>query len=149
MEIYNWDENKISFEDKYGIKFNIQLRGQITIVNGSSASGKTLMCSRIKDIQKDKNNIAKKYNSDNIFIVNDDNIDKLADQKHKLIIIDRADMLLSEKEEQIINSDVYNRYLIFVRRPLNIEVSPNHFADLIKREQEISTQYEFNVKGWG
>lgn len=148
MQIYNWDENKIYFIDKYETIFNIRLHGGITIINGESASGKTLMCSRIKDIQKDKNKIAQKYSADNIFIVNDDNIDKLSQQRNKLIIIDRADILLSNKEINIINNDMHNRYLIFARRPLGIKVTPNHFATLVKQENEIVTQYEFNVKGW-
>lgn len=148
MDIYNWDENRICFTDKYDNKFNIELRGQITIINGDSASGKTLLCSKIRDMQKDKNKLMQKYNSDNIFIFNEDNKDKLSQQRHKLVIIDRADILLSDKEEDIIDNDRYNRYLIFVRRPLNIEVSPNHLADLVRHGNEITAQYEFNVRGW-
>lgn len=148
MQIYNWDKNRIYFIDKYETIFSISLHNGITIINGESASGKTLMCKRIMDIQKDKNKIAQKYSADNIFIVNDDNIDKLSQQRDKLIIIDRADILLSNKEINIINCDIHNRYLIFARRPLGIKVTPNHFATLVKQGNDIATQYEFNVKGW-
>lgn len=37
MKIYDWDTNKIEFQDTYGNAFSIQLRGRITIINGDSA----------------------------------------------------------------------------------------------------------------
>lgn len=148
MEIYNWDENRILFTDKYGITFDIQLRGKIIIGGGKSGSGKTLLCNRINNILKDRNKLKNQYRASNIFMLNEDNIDKLSHQQHKLIIIDRADILLTDKDTNIINKDTLNRYLIMSRKPLKIEVSPNHFADFIKINNRITTNYEFNIAGW-
>lgn len=85
QQSYDWNNNIIQFEDKYCNKFNLQLRGKITIVTGDSASGKTLLCNKLKSIKHDKNLSKQIYRADNIFLVNDDNIDALINQKKNLL----------------------------------------------------------------
>ena len=89
----------------------------------------------LKSYINDNNNASfKPYNADNIFIVSKDNKDKLSLQKGKLIIIDRAELILDEQMVEIINADRGdNRYLIFLRKPMGIELSPNYFGTLCKK----------------
>lgn len=149
MECYNWKENRIYFKDLNGITFNIRLKGEKTVVNGASATGKTYLCSSIDTLSKDKNTGG--YNTDNIFILNSDNMNEIEKKSNKLIIIDRADYILSRELVRFINmNDGDNRYLIFARKGLGLEISPNYYASmkLDNITKEISISYKFNVKGW-
>ena len=115
QQCYDWQSNVLKFTDVNGNKYNLKFRGNKTIVHGDSATGKSLLCTMLKSYINDNNNASfKPYNADNIFIVSKDNKDKLSLQKGKLIIIDRAELILDEQMVEIINADRgYNRYLIF------------------------------------
>ena len=117
QQCYDWQSNVLKFTDVNGNKYNLKFRGNKTIVHGDSATGKSLLCTMLKSYINDNNNASfKPYNADNIFIVSKDNKDKLSLQKGKLIIIDRAELILDEQMVEIINADRgYNRYLIFLR----------------------------------
>ena len=118
QQCYDWQSNVLKFTDVNGNKYNLKFRGNKTIVHGDSATGKSLLCTMLKSYINDNNNASfKPYNADNIFIVSKDNKDKLSLQKGKLIIIDRAELILDEQMVEIINADRgYNRYLIFLRK---------------------------------
>ena len=133
QQCYDWQSNVLKFTDVNGNKYNLKFRGNKTIVHGDSATGKSLLCTMLKSYINDNNNASfKPYNADNIFIVSKDNKDKLPLQKGKLIIIDRGD----------------NRYLIFLRKPMGIELSPNYFGTLCKKDGELQLEYECYIRGW-
>jgi hypothetical protein len=144
-QIYNWESNIIDFVDVNENKFYFQLKGNKTIISGMSASGKTLLCTRIKQIIDDRNISMKPYNADNVFVVTQDNIEKIYKQQNKLIIMDRADLLITDRLVKHINSDFSNRYLLFLRKPVGIELSPNHFAELYKDDDNsLKLKYDFD-----
>ena len=145
---YDWNNNLIDFIDTNSTRYSLKLRGNKTIIMGASASGKSLLCTRLHDIIMDRNTGLKPYEANNVFVVNEDNINKLKSIKNKLIIIDRADLLLNKNMIDYINHDSNNRYLIFARKPLGINLSPNYFGRLIKNDNTIEIEYEFNEKGW-
>lgn len=146
---YDWKRNILDFTDINGNRFYLKFKGDKTIVSGKSASGKTLLCTRLKKLIDDKNINMKPYGADNIFIMTQDNTEKLSNQKNKLIIIDRAEQLLTESIVEFINQDFNNRYLIFLRKSVGIELSPNHFAELYNDgDNTIKIKYDFDVKGW-
>lgn len=139
MQAYDWDNNLIDFTDINGVNFIIQLKGNKTIVGGKASTGKTLLCTRLRELQPD-----------NVFVAVVDNISKIIEIKNKLIVIDRADYILDKAMVKIINEDANNRYLIFSRKPLGISITPNHFGefDIDKKEKTVSLRYLFDVKGW-
>lgn len=139
MQVYDWKNNLINFIDCNGINFYIHLKGNKNIVTGKSGTGKTLMCVRLKELQ-----------ADNVYVAGADNISKIAEVKDKLIVIDRADIILDKTTVKAINNDSSNRYLIFARKPLGIEVTPNHFAEFQfeKDKRQVTINYFFDVKGW-
>lgn len=145
---YSWESNRLKFADKNGNKFNLKFKGNKTIVSGDSATGKTLICTLLNNISKDKNKSLKPYSADNVFILSDDNVEKLVNQKNKLIIVDRAEFILTDKIVDFINADRENRYLLFLRKAMGIELSPNHFAELKKNDNEIVLEYAFDIEGW-
>lgn len=147
IKVYDWDKNRLEINDKYNNHYYLELRGNKNIVKGCSGVGKTYLCDRIEKI-KESFNENQKYDASNIIILNKDNIDKLKDFKNQLIIIDKAELLLNESEIEYINLDDNNRYLIFARVPIGIEVSPNHQADFFIDGNTTRMVYRFNVKGW-
>ena len=150
QQCYDWQSNVLKFTDVNGNKYNLKFRGNKTIVHGDSATGRSLLCTMLKSYINDNNNASfKPYNADNIFIVSKDNKDKLSLQKGKLIIIDRAELILDEQMVEIINADRGdNRYLIFLRKPMGIELSPNYFGTLCKKDGELQLEYECYIRGW-
>lgn len=147
-QCYDWNSNILDFMDIKGNKYNLELKGNKTIVLGESATGKTMICKILQGYSKDRNDV-KPYATDNIFIMSDENKDKLRIQKNKLVIIDRAEFLLDDEAVNFINADRgYNRYLIFARKPIGLEVSPNYFAELVREEDMFKLTYQFDIKGW-
>lgn len=146
---YSWDENRIRFETQLGVKFDLELKGNKTIVCGKSATGKTMLVNTIKEYSGGYNSPElRRYNTDNIIVVSKENKQRINEYHKQLFIIDRADLILSAEDIEVINNDTDdNRYLIFARKPLGIYLSPNYFAELID-EGGIRIKYLFDVEGW-
>lgn len=147
VDAYNHETNILEINDKYGNHYRLELRGNKNIVKGNSGTGKTYLSDLIESIKKKE--IQSEYNVDNIIILNALNINQLQTFKNKLIIIDRAEFLLDSQAVLYINSDRDNRYLIFSRVPLGVDLSPNHQADFDTQGNMTVMTYRFDVKGWG
>ena len=66
-QCFDWNNNILHIVDLNDNIFYLNLKGLKTIVTGKSATGKSLLCSVIREIQKDKNIAGKKYDASNIF----------------------------------------------------------------------------------
>lgn len=146
---YDWDKNEMVFKIP-GMKYKYELRfkGRKTIVGGKSATGKTMLCNVLKEILDYQGIAAKDYDASNVFILNNDNKDKLRNQVQKLIVIDRGEIQIDNEIKNFINQDRKNRYLLFLREPIGINLSPNYFADMEKRRDSIILNYRYNEQGW-
>lgn len=148
-QCFDWNNNILNISDLNDNVFNLKFKGLKTIVTGKSATGKSLLCSIIREIQNDKNIVGKKYDASNLFLVTEENMYNIKNIQGKLIIIDRADIILDSEVINMINNDWgYNKYLIFSRRPLGIDLSPNYFAELEEKDKVFSLKYMFNKKEW-
>lgn len=94
------------------------------------------------------NKVLKVYDTDDIVLIDRKNIHEMINNRHKLIIIDKGDTLLGDTEADLINKDINNRYLIFIRKVIGLDISPNHFGELVKHDKTLTAEYRFNVKGW-
>ncbi|SES28768.1 hypothetical protein SAMN04487884_12711 [Butyrivibrio fibrisolvens] len=146
---YDWDKNEIDFKlpgmkYKYALKF----KGRKTIVSGKSATGKTMLCNTLKEILDYQGTAAKDYDASNVFVLNTDNKDRLREQSKKLIIIDRGELQIDDEIKDFINRDRKNRYLLFLRQPKGINLSPNYFADMEQQKGAIVLSYRYNEQGW-
>ena len=146
---YDWDKNELEFKipgmmHKYALKF----KGRKTIVSGKSATGKTMLCNTLKEILDYHGTAAKDFDASNIFILNADNKEKLSKQSKKLIVIDRGEIQIDDEIRDFINRDRKNRYLLFLRQPKGINLSPNYFADMEQRKGSIVLNYRYNEQGW-
>ena len=104
QECYNWETNTLDFKDLNGTIFHLKLKGTKTIVGGKAGTGKTLICNKLLDIICDDNIDMKPYNASNVFVLTQENRHLLYEQNHKLVIVDRADMILNESEIEFIIS---------------------------------------------
>ena len=136
-------------------KYNLELRGRITQLDGNSGSGKTLLCDIIDNIKSDMKYNNEKYPDyfNNIFTFNYmikyNGVSDLKDLSNSLIVFDRADNVSSDKD--LINyvlSDKNNCYLFIARTCLDLGLSPNYICELGNRNGVLVTLYEFEEKGW-
>ena len=66
----------------------------------------------------------------------------------KLVVIDRADIVFTGEIKECIKNDCGNDYLLFMRGPIGLNISPNYYAHLVRKDNTIRLEYEFNAGGW-
>lgn len=147
MKCYNWKENRLTLDDIYGNKFDFKLKGAKTIVSGKSASGKSFIYNLIKKM-KDGDSRDSKYDTSNIILINKNNVNDMRQYKDRLIIIDRAEIILNKNIVKFINEDLNNRYLIFCRKHIGLLLSPNYYGQMVNDNGTFRIMYDFNVRGW-
>ena len=119
---------------------NFDFTNNITILTGSSATGKTASFSFMKECMA--------LNPDIVCINYQDyqrNIKELiADMTGKLIVIDNADILLDDDTRKYISMDDKNQYLIIGRNPKNLFVTSDNLCELVSEKK--GEQTEFTLK---
>lgn len=118
---------------------NFEFTNNITILTGSSATGKTasfsfmkecmalnpsIVCFNYLDYQKDIKRI-------------------LSSEAGKLIIIDNADILLDDDTRKYISLDNKNQYLIIGRNPKNLFATKENLFELVS--EKIGERTEFRI----
>ena len=119
---------------------NFDFTNNITILTGSSATGKTasfsfmrecmavnpkIMCINYQDYYKD----IKKM---------------ISEETGKLIVIDNADILLDDDTRKYISMDHKNQYLIIGRNPKNLFATSDNLFELVSEKR--GEQTEFRLK---
>ena len=144
---YNFDENILNFKVKNGLTIDLRFRGNKTILYGDSGTGKSLIVTLLSRIQSDTSWLAL-YNADNVLLINSNNRAEIYKANRRLIIIDKGERIITDSIVSKINSDRINRYLIMTRKSFGIDVSPNHYATLIRENNTLKLDYKFSVRGW-
>lgn len=121
------------------VTFDIQLRGRINVVRGAAATGKTYMCTLIRNENHHTDVV--------VFERGVNSVRDLTSLSDKLIIIDRADMLSAEVVEHI-SQNLDNTYLIMARVPLGLGITPNYIGEFVRDNRLITMRYNFSVPGW-
>ena len=119
---------------------NFDFTNHITILTGSSATGKTasfsfmrecmavnpdIVCINYQDYQKDIRKM-------------------IAEETGKLIVIDNADILLDDAARKYISMDNKNQYLIIGRNPRNLFATSDNLFELVSEKK--GEQTEFRLK---
>ena len=146
-QVYDWNTRVLSLTTKNKISYHLHIRKDIVIVNGVSASGKTMLCHLIEDAKKDKNPVMLNDVS-NIIVLNSDNLPLLTGYDRKLIIIDEAHLILTKEDIDFVNCSTNLRFLIFDRVPIGLNTTPNAKADMVCENGVFQLNYRYNVKGW-
>lgn len=108
-QVYDWNTRVLSLTAKNKISYHLHIRKDIVIVNGVSASGKTMLCHLIEDAKKDKNPVMLNDVS-NIIVLNSDNLPLLTGYDRKLIIIDEAHLILTKEDIDFVNCSTNLRF---------------------------------------
>ena len=151
MKYYNWDLNILKIDNKVcRINFNFNRR-DLTIVTGDSGTGKTYITEFLNEAMG-ADSYLDDGRTEGIFIL--DRKNKISfingDVKHCLVIIDRGDIFLGDKGIlDAINRDYgNNRYLIFMRKSVDIRATPNNIAEVVNNNGTLELYYKYNVEGW-
>ena len=119
----------------YVIDFNIT--NKITIITGSSGTGKTASFSFIRECMA--------VNPEILCINYQDyqkNIRKLIEgETGKLIVIDNADILLDDDTRKYISLDDKNQYLIIGRNPKNLFTTSDNLFELVSEKKGEQTVF--------
>ena len=119
---------------------NFDFTNNITILTGSSGTGKTASFSFMRECMA--------VNPDIVCINYQDyqkDIKKLvSSESGKLIVIDNADILLDDDTRKYISTDDKNQYLIIGRNPKNLFTTSDNLFELISEKK--GEQTEFRLK---
>ena len=119
---------------------NFDFTNNITILTGSSATGKTVSFSFMRECMA--------VNPKIVCINYQDyqkNIKQLiAGETGKLIVIDNADILLDDDTRKYISTDGRNQYLIIGRNPRNLFTTSDNLFELVSEKK--GDQTEFRLK---
>ena len=117
---------------------NFTFTNNITILTGSSATGKTASYSFIKENMAVNPNII----CLNYLDYQRDIKDILTQTKGKLIVIDNADILLNSEVRKYISTDGNNQYLIMGRNPQNLFATKENLFELISKTDGEVTEFQ-------
>lgn len=152
IKVYNNETSTLRLEYRDLVKFDLNIRKYITQINGDSGTGKTLLvdCINTIAINNETNDI--EFDVSNIkLITNKKSISELKDASNCLIIIDRADLLLTDEITEFIYKDMDrgNTYLIFGRKAHNFHLSPNYYGEFVKSADGVlRINYKYSESSW-
>ena len=114
----------------------------ITILTGSSGTGKTASFSFIKECMAINPDIV----CLNYLDYQKDIKDIISKQSGKLIVIDNADILLDDDTRKYISLDDKNQYLIIGRNPKNLFATSDNLFELVSEKN--GEQTEFRIQSY-
>lgn len=119
---------------------NFAFTNNITILTGSSATGKSASFSFIKECMAI---------NPHILCLNYQDYQKnikeiISREKGKLIVIDNADILLDDITRKYISLDGNNQYLIIGRNPKNLFTTKENLFELVS--DKVGEQTEFRIE---
>ena len=119
---------------------NFKFTNNITILMGASGTGKTATFSFIRECMAIDSRILclnyLDYQKDIMTIV--------SNTQGKLIVIDNADILLSDDIRKYISLDDKNQYLIIGRNPKNLFATKENLFELVNKK--VGEQTELSIK---
>lgn len=119
---------------------NFKFTNNITILMGDSGTGKTATFSFIRECMAIDSRILclnyLDYQKDIMTIV--------SNAQGKLIVIDNADILLSDDIRKYISLDDKNQYLIIGRNPKNLFATKENLFELVNKK--VGEQTELSIK---
>lgn len=145
--------SELRVETSNDFRFDLKLRGDITLVGGDSATGKTFLVRAIRAKNYNRNILNSGYDTDLSNVVIYDfttgiSKESLSTLSNKLIIIDNADIIVNQKLADYIKLDFNNQYLIFSRGGIDYHVTPNYRATMVRSGNIFGLKYKYSKPGW-
>lgn len=119
---------------------NFKLTNNITILMGDSGTGKTATFSFIRECMA----IDSRILCLNYLDYQKDIMTIISNTQGKLIVIDNADILLSDDIRKYISLDDKNQYLIIGRNPKNLFATKENLFELVNKK--VGEQTELSIK---
>lgn len=147
MYAYDYKNNNLVYRRPNGQLVDLQLRKHIILVRGLSGSGKSMIVDDLIEMKKLDSSVSG-YNLSNVNILSDVTDLGIKKMDNSLIMIDRADMILTDEACEWIRFDTKNQYIIFARGSYNLGVSPNYIGELVFTNNIFQIMYKFSERGW-
>ena len=119
---------------------NFKFTNNITILMGESGTGKTATFSFIRECMA----IDSRILCLNYLDYQKDIMTIISNTQGKLIVIDNADILLSDDIRKYISLDDKNQYLIIGRNPKNLFATKENLFELVNKK--VGEQTELSIK---
>lgn len=119
---------------------NFKFTNNITILMGDSGTGKTATFSFIRECMA----IDSRILCLNYLDYQKDIMTTVSNTQGKLIVIDNADILLSDDIRKYISLDDKNQYLIIGRNPKNLFATKENLFELVNKN--VGEQTELSIK---
>lgn len=133
----------------YDYSVDLALNEHLTLINGDSGIGKTLIYNYF-DRQSYTNKDIKCFNSryvEKTFKSSKEFRDRLSKIRGALIVIDNADVVLDNDIKEQIVYDKYNTYILFGRNVDNLWITEYNIAALERNDDTKQLRLNFYFKG--
>ena len=118
--------------------YDLVFDDRITLVGGDSGTGKTVLYEMLEDLR-----LTDEYKAIKLFNYRSDNFQELMKQcKNSFIVIDNADILITDEVRRFINFEFSNQYMLFLRNCDGINVSDKSFKVLKLDNNRITLEEE-------
>lgn len=106
--------------------YDLVFDDRITLVGGDSGTGKTVLYEILEDLR-----LTDEYKAIKLFNYKSDNLLETIKQcRDSFIVIDNADILITDEVRRFINFEFSNQYMLFLRNCDGINVSDKSFKVL-------------------
>ena len=120
--------------------YELSFEDRITLVGGDSGTGKTVLYEMLADLR-----LTEEYNAIKLFNYQSDHMtEELEKCRNCFIVIDNADILLSDRTRKYISLDEKNQYLIIGRNPQNLFTTKENLFELIS--EKVGEQTKFTIR---
>ena len=118
--------------------YDLVFDDRITLVGGDSGTGKTVLYEILEDLR-----LTDEYKAIKLFNYKSDNLLETIKQcRDSFIVIDNADILITDEVRKFINFEFSNQYMLFLRNCDGINVSDKSFKILKLDNNRITLQEE-------
>ena len=118
--------------------YDLMFDDRVTLVGGDSGTGKTVLYELLEDLR-----LTDAYNAIKMFNYKSDNLSESIKQcRNNFIVIDNADILITDEIRRFINFEFSNQYLLFLRNCDGLNVSDKSFKVLKLDNNRITLEEE-------
>ena len=118
--------------------YNLSFDDRITLVGGDSGTGKTVLYEILEDLK-----LTDEYHAIKLFNYKSENIlEDLEKCRNNFVVIDNADILITDDIRKFINFEFSNQYMLFLRNCDGLNVSDKSFKVLKLKDNKITLEEE-------
>lgn len=118
--------------------YDLVFDDRITLVGGDSGTGKTVLYEMLEDLR-----LTEKYRAVKLFNYKSDNLlETMKQYRNNFIVIDNADIMISDDIRRFINFEFSNQYMLFLRNCDGLNVSDKSFKVMKLDNNKITLEEE-------